>query len=55
MGTRVPGQQNIIFNNGFGQIEYILNTLGPLGAKFKLECYDVAHLYNLKHFLCTQL
>ncbi|ARC90328.1 3-keto-5-aminohexanoate cleavage protein [Rhodovulum sp. MB263] len=45
------GNKNIIFNNAFGQIEYILTTLGPLGTKFEFECYDTAHLYNLKHFL----
>jgi len=45
------GNKNIIFNNAFGQIEYILKTLGPLGTKFEFECYDTAHLYNLKHFL----
>ncbi|SMX46986.1 3-keto-5-aminohexanoate cleavage protein [Maliponia aquimaris] len=45
------GNKNIIFNNSFGQIEYILTTLGPLGTRFEFECYDTAHLYNLKHFL----
>ena len=45
------GNKNIIFNNSFGQIEYILTTLGPLGTRFEFECYDTAHLYNLKYFL----
>lgn len=45
------GNKNIIFNNSFGQIEYILTTLGPLGTRFEFECYDTAHLHNLKHFL----
>ena len=45
------GNKNIIFNNSFGQIEHILTTLGALGTKFEFECYDTAHLYNLKHFL----
>ena len=45
------GNKNIIFNNSFGQIEYILTTLGPLGTRFEFECYDTAHLYNLKHVL----
>ncbi|MCF7701115.1 3-keto-5-aminohexanoate cleavage protein [Loktanella sp. M215] len=43
--------KNIIFNNSFGQIEHILTTLGPLGTRFEFECYDTAHLYNLKYFL----
>lgn len=45
------GNKNIIFNNSFGQIEYILTTLSALGTKFEFECYDTAHLYNLKYFL----
>lgn len=44
------GNKNIIFNNSFGQIEYILTTLGDSGTRFEFECYDTAHLYNLKHF-----
>jgi uncharacterized protein (DUF849 family) len=43
--------KNIVFNNSFGQIEHILTTLGPLGTRFEFECYDTAHLYNLKYFL----
>ncbi len=43
--------KDIIFNNSFGQIEHILTTLGPLGTRFEFECYDTAHLYNLKYFL----
>jgi len=45
------GNKNIVFSNSFGQVEYILTTLGPLGTKFEFECYDTSHLYNLKHFL----
>ncbi|ANT63563.1 3-keto-5-aminohexanoate cleavage protein (plasmid) [Salipiger sp. CCB-MM3] len=45
------GNKNIIFNNSFGQIEHILTTLGALGTRFEFECYDTAHLYNLKYFL----
>ena len=45
------GNKDIIFNNSFGQIEYILTTLGAHGTRFEFECYDTAHLYNLKHFL----
>ncbi|WP_226622960.1 3-keto-5-aminohexanoate cleavage protein [Alloyangia pacifica] len=45
------GNKDIIFNNSFGQIEHIVTTLGALGTRFEFECYDTAHLYNLKHFL----
>ena len=42
--------KNIIFRNTFGDIEYILTTLGANGTRFEFECYDTAHLYNLKYF-----
>jgi uncharacterized protein (DUF849 family) len=28
-----------------------MKTMGSKGTKFEHECYDVGHLYNLKHFL----
>ncbi|MGS4918192.1 3-keto-5-aminohexanoate cleavage protein [Mameliella alba] len=45
------GNKDIIFNNSFGQIEYILTTLGASGTRFEFECYDTSHLYNLRYFL----
>ena len=44
------GNKDIIFRNTFGQIEHILTTCGPNGTRFEFECYDTAHLYNLKYF-----
>ncbi|MER2194558.1 3-keto-5-aminohexanoate cleavage protein [Methylobacterium brachiatum] len=44
------GNKDIIFRNSFGQIEHILTTCAPNGTKFEFECYDTAHLYNLKYF-----
>lgn len=43
--------RDIIFNNTFGQIETIITTLSAHGTRFEFECYDTAHLYNLRHFL----
>ena len=45
------GNKDIIFNNSFGQIEYILTTLGASGTRFEFECYDTSPLYNLRYFL----
>ena len=45
------GNKDIIFRNTFGQIEYILETCAQNGTRFECECYDTAHLYNLKHFV----
>lgn len=42
--------KDIIFRNTFGQIEYVLTTCAGNGTRFEFECYDTAHLYNLKYF-----
>jgi uncharacterized protein (DUF849 family) len=42
--------KDIIFRNTFGQIEYILTTCAGNNTRFEFECYDTAHLYNLKYF-----
>ena len=42
--------RDIVFRNTYGDIEHILTTLGANGTRFEFECYDTAHLYNLKHF-----
>jgi uncharacterized protein (DUF849 family) len=42
--------RDIIFSNTFGQIEYILATCAGNNTRFEFECYDTAHLYNLKYF-----
>lgn len=44
------GNKGILFRNTFEDIEYILGTLSPQGTRFEFECYDTAHLYNLKYF-----
>jgi uncharacterized protein (DUF849 family) len=41
----------IIFRNTFADIEHILTTCAANGTRFEFECYDTAHLYNLKYFL----
>ncbi len=43
--------RGIIFRNSFADIEYILATCAENGTRFEFECYDTAHLYNLKYFL----
>ena len=43
--------KGILFRNTFADIEHILTTLGANGTRFEFECYDTAHLYNLKHFV----
>src|ERR1700710_2621954 len=43
--------KDIVFRNTFQDIEYVLTTLSGSGTRFEFECYDTAHLYNLKYFL----
>jgi uncharacterized protein (DUF849 family) len=43
--------RDLVFRNSFKDIEYILKTCSGNGTRFEFECYDIAHLYNLHHFL----
>lgn len=47
--------KDIIFRNTFGQIEHILSTCSGNDTRFEFECYDTAHLYNLKYFFDREL
>jgi uncharacterized protein (DUF849 family) len=44
--------RSAIFRNTFADIEAVLSRLGHAhGTRFEFECYDVGHLYSLKHFV----
>jgi len=43
--------RDFVFRNTFADIEHVLATLQPLDVRFEFECYDIGHLYNLRHFL----
>lgn len=44
--------RNSIFRNTFSDIEKVFARLGEVhGTRFEFECYDVGHLYTLKHFV----
>ena len=43
--------RDAVFRNSFADIEYVLETCSGNGTRFEFECYDIAHLYNLRHFL----
>lgn len=47
----ILGSEANIFRNTFADIREAAETLTPLGTKFEHECYDVGHLYNLKHLM----
>ncbi len=47
----LEGSDDLVFKNTPRDIASILQLLGQeRGARFEFECYDVGHLYMLKHF-----
>ena len=42
--------KDLVFRNTFADIEWILENIGAGGTRFEFECYDVSHLYTLRHF-----
>jgi uncharacterized protein (DUF849 family) len=47
----LAGSKDRIFRNTFTDIEYIFSVLHGHRTRFEFECYDVGHLYTLKHFV----
>jgi uncharacterized protein (DUF849 family) len=47
----LAGTRDLIFQNTFEDLETILPVFDEHGTKPELECYDVGHLYNAKHFV----
>ncbi|WOI58388.1 3-keto-5-aminohexanoate cleavage protein [Palleronia sp. LCG004] len=43
--------RDLVFKNTFRDIQTILELGNENGTRFEFECYDVSHLYNLKHFV----
>ncbi len=43
--------RDLVFRNTFKDIETVLAACRENGTRFEFECYDIAHLYNLRHFL----
>ena len=47
----LEGTRDLIFPNSFEDLEEVLTTFDEHGTMPELECYDVGHLYNAKHFV----
>lgn len=46
------GTDDLVFKNTPRDIQGILHEMGTLrGARFEFECYDIGHLYMLRHFV----
>jgi uncharacterized protein (DUF849 family) len=46
----LAGSDDRIFKNTFKDIENILMTCAANRTRFEIECYDIGHLYTLRHF-----
>ena len=46
----LEASRDLVFRNSFKDIEHVLETGYANGTHFEFECYDISHLYNLKHF-----
>jgi uncharacterized protein (DUF849 family) len=46
----LEGSDERIFKNTFRDIANILTTCAGNGTRFEIECYDIGHLYTLRHF-----
>ena len=47
--------RDLVFKNTFQDIEAILKIGHTNETRFEFECYDISHLYNLKHFVDRRL
>jgi len=47
--VHLESSRDLVFRNSFANIEEILELCAPGGTRFEFECYDIGHLYNLKH------
>jgi uncharacterized protein (DUF849 family) len=48
--AHLENSRDLIFKNTYKDIETILTRGTENGTRFEFECYDISHLYNLKHF-----
>jgi len=46
----LEGSDDRIFKNTFRDIANILTTCAANHTRFEIECYDIGHLYTLRHF-----
>jgi uncharacterized protein (DUF849 family) len=49
--AHLENSRDLVFRNSFRDIEFILNACSENNTRFEFECYDIAHLYNLAHFV----
>ncbi|AJR23227.1 MULTISPECIES: 3-keto-5-aminohexanoate cleavage protein [unclassified Sphingobium] len=42
--------EDLVAKNTFRDIRHIIETLGPGGTRFEMECYEIGHLHNIAFF-----
>ncbi len=47
--AHLENSRDLVFRNTFKDIEHVLATCGENGTRFEYECYDIGHLYSLRH------
>jgi 3,5-dioxohexanoate:acetyl-CoA acetone transferase len=47
----LEGSRKSMFKNTLADIEYILTLCAENNTRFEIECYDIGHLYTLRHFV----
>ena len=47
----LENSDDLVFKNTPRDIAVVLAEMGNRGARFEFECYDISHLYMLKHFV----
>ncbi|WP_299790670.1 3-keto-5-aminohexanoate cleavage protein [uncultured Marivita sp.] len=47
--AHLENSRDLVFRNTFRDIEHVLDVCSANGTRFEFECYDIGHLYSLKH------
>ncbi len=45
----LENSRDLVFRNTFKDIEHVLDTCRGNATRFEFECYDIGHLYSLRH------
>lgn len=47
----LENSRDLVFRNTFKDIEFVLSSCLGNGTRFEFECYDIGHLYTLRHMV----
>jgi uncharacterized protein (DUF849 family) len=51
----LENSRDLVFRNTFKDIEHVIAACSANGTRFEFECYDIGHLYSLKHIFDRSL